>query len=75
MSLAINMVMAGCLPEYADVVRTAMPNDLGSTSMRRPTHMVSPVIVNGQLRAIGMMVLTPSVPAIEQMPRSAAPFG
>jgi hypothetical protein len=58
--LAINMVMAGCKPEYAPVVRAAMralcsqPFNLGG--VQATTHMASPLlVVNGPIRnAIGM---------------------
>jgi hypothetical protein len=58
--LAINMVMAGCKPEYAHVVRAAMlaltdaPFNLNG--VQATTHMASPlVIVNGPIaREIGM---------------------
>src|SRR5215470_15665068 len=57
--LAINIVMAGCKPEYAPVVRAAMlavadpPFNLNG--VQATTHMASPlVIVNGPLaREIG----------------------
>src|SRR5271169_1596549 len=58
--LAINIVMAGCKPEYAPVVRAAMravtdpPFNLNG--VQATTHMASPlVIVNGPIaREIGM---------------------
>jgi hypothetical protein len=58
--LAINMVMAGCKPEYAPVVRAAIkaltepPFNLNG--VQATTHMASPlVIVNGPVaREIGM---------------------
>src|SRR5271169_1589374 len=58
--LAINIVMAGCKPEYAPVVRAAMravtdpPFNLNG--VQATTHMASPlVIVNGpRAREIGM---------------------
>src|SRR5262245_8236200 len=58
--LAINMVMAGCKPEYAPVVRAAMlaltdaPFNLNG--VQATTHMASPlIIVNGPIaREIGM---------------------
>ncbi|MEX2615521.1 MAG: hypothetical protein WD767_05455 [Alphaproteobacteria bacterium] len=58
--LAVNMVMAGCLPSYAPVVRAAM---LALTSqafnlhgVQATTHMAAPLlVVNGPIRnAIGM---------------------
>ena len=58
--LAINMVMAGCKPEYAPVVRAAMlalcsaPFNLNG--VQATTHMASPLlVVNGPVRnQIGM---------------------
>ena len=58
--LAINMVMAGCLPEYAPVVEatmlalTAQPFNLNG--VQATTHMASPLlVVNGPVRTqIGM---------------------
>jgi hypothetical protein len=58
--LAINMVMAGCRPEYAPVVEAAMlalcepPFNLNG--VQATTHMASPLlVVNGPVRrAIGM---------------------
>jgi hypothetical protein len=58
--LAINMVMAGCRPEYAPVVETAIlalcapPFNLNG--VQATTHMASPLlVVNGPIRgAIGM---------------------
>lgn len=58
--LAINVVMAGCLPEYAPVVRAAIlalcevPFNLNG--VQATTHMASPLtIVNGPIaKAIGM---------------------
>ena len=58
--LAINMVMAGCKPEYAPVVRAAMlalcspPFNLNG--VQATTHMASPLlVVNGPVRLrIGM---------------------
>ena len=58
--LAINMVMAGCLPEYAHVVRAAMlaltDARFNLNGVQATTHMASPlVIVNGPIaREIGM---------------------
>jgi hypothetical protein len=58
--LAINMVMAGCLPEYATVVRAAMlaltePN-FNLNGVQATTHMAAPLlVVNGPIRKrIGM---------------------
>src|SRR5215510_13348891 len=58
--LAINMVMAGCKPDYAHVVRAAMlaltdaPFNLNG--VQATTHMAAPlVVVNGPIaREIGM---------------------
>ena len=58
--IAINMVMAGCRPEYAPVVEAAMlalcaaPFNLNG--VQATTHMASPLlVVNGPVRqAIGM---------------------
>src|SRR5262249_20862295 len=58
--LAINMVMAGCKPAYAPVVRAAMlaltDGAFNLNGVQATTHMASPlVIVNGPMaRAIGM---------------------
>lgn len=58
--LAINMVMAGCLPEYAPVVRAAMlaltDRAFNLNGVQATTHVAAPlVIVNGPLAAqIGM---------------------
>jgi hypothetical protein len=58
--LAINMVMAGCKPEYAPVVRAAMralcSHAFNLTGVQATTHMASPLlVVNGPIRkAIGM---------------------
>jgi hypothetical protein len=58
--LAINMVMAGCLPEYAPVVRAAMlaltDTAFNLNGVQATTHMASPLlVVNGPIRnAIGM---------------------
>ena len=58
--LAINMVMAGCKPEYAPVVRAAMlaltDASFNLNGVQATTHMASPlVIVNGPIaREIGM---------------------
>lgn len=58
--LAINMVMAGCRPEYAPVVRAAMlaltDRNFNLNGVQATTHVASPlVIVNGPLAAeIGM---------------------
>ena len=58
--LAINMVMAGCKPEYAPVVRAAMlaltDRAFNLNGVQATTHMASPLlIVNGPIaRAIGM---------------------
>jgi hypothetical protein len=58
--LAINMVMAGCKPEYAPVVRAAMlalcEPGFNLNGVQATTHMCSPLlVVNGPLaRKIGM---------------------
>lgn len=58
--LAINMVMAGCRPEYAPVVRAAMlaltDRAFNLNGVQATTHMASPlIIVNGPVaREIGM---------------------
>ena len=58
--LAINMVMAGCLPQYAPVVRAAMlaltDPAFNLNGVQATTHMASPLlVVNGPVRtAIGM---------------------
>ncbi len=58
--LAINMVMAGCRPDYAPVVRAAMlaltANAFNLNGVQATTHMAAPLlIVNGPLAAaIGM---------------------
>ena len=58
--LAINMVMAGCKPEYATVVRAAMlaltDRRFNLNGVQATTHMASPLImVNGPIAAeIGM---------------------
>ena len=58
--LAINMVMAGCKPEYAPVVRAAMlaltTNAFNLNGVQATTHMAAPLlVVNGPIaRAIGM---------------------
>jgi hypothetical protein len=58
--LAINMVMAGCRPEYAPVVRAAMlaltATAFNLNGVQATTHMAAPLlIVNGPLAAaIGM---------------------
>src|SRR5438034_5982287 len=58
--LAINMVMAGCKPEYAPVVRAAMlaltSEGFNLNGVQATTHMAAPLlIVNGPIaRAIGM---------------------
>src|SRR5580700_9660152 len=58
--LAVNMVMAGCKPEYAPVVRAAMlaltDPAFNLNGVQATTHMATPlVIVNGPVaRAIGM---------------------
>ena len=58
--LAINMVLAGCKPEYAPVVRAAMlaltTQAFNLNGVQATTHMASPLlIVNGPIRnAIGM---------------------
>lgn len=53
--LAINMVLAGCKPEYAPVVRAAMvamcDAHFNLNGIQATTHMVSPlVVVNGPIR-------------------------
>ncbi len=58
--LAINMVMAGCLPQYAPVVRAAMlaltDPAFNLNGVQATTHMACPLlVVNGPIRtAIGM---------------------
>lgn len=58
--MAINMIMAGCLPEYAPVVRAAMlaltDRPFNLNGVQATTHMASPlIIVNGPIaRQIGM---------------------
>ncbi len=58
--LAINMVMAGCLPEYAPVVRAAMlalaDQAFNLNGVQATTHMAAPLlVVNGPVRTrIGM---------------------
>jgi hypothetical protein len=58
--LAVNMVMAGCKPEYAPVVRAAMlaltTTAFNLNGVQATTHMAAPLlIVNGPLaREIGM---------------------
>jgi hypothetical protein len=58
--LAINMVMAGCKPGYAPVVRAAMlaltAKPFNLNGVQATTHMAAPLlVVNGPLaRAIGM---------------------
>ena len=58
--LAINMVMAGCKPEYAPVVRAAVlaltAKAFNLNGVQATTHMAAPLlIVNGPIaRAIGM---------------------
>lgn len=58
--LAINMVMAGCRPEYAPVVEAAMralcEARFNLNGVQATTHMASPLlVVNGPIRkAIGM---------------------
>src|SRR5713226_4069716 len=58
--LAINMVMAGCKPEYAPVVRAAMlalcSKAFNLNGVQATTHMAGPLlVVNGPVRAqIGM---------------------
>ena len=58
--LAINMVMAGCKPEYAGVVRAAMlaltQHPFNLNGVQATTHVASPLlIVNGPVaREIGM---------------------
>lgn len=58
--LAINMVMAGCKPEYAPVVRAAMlaltSQAFNINGVQATTHMASPLlVVNGPIRnALGM---------------------
>jgi hypothetical protein len=58
--LAVNMVMAGCKPEYAPVVRAAMlalsAKAFNLNGVQATTHMAAPLlIVNGPIaRAIGM---------------------
>ena len=58
--LAINLVMAGCLPAYALVVRAALlaltENSFNLNGVQATTHMASPLlVVNGPVRQeIGM---------------------
>src|ERR1700753_2234178 len=58
--LAINMVMAGCRPEYAPIVRAAMQaltdRAFNLNGVQATTHVASPlIIVNGPLAAeVGM---------------------
>ncbi len=58
--LAINIVMAGCLPEYAPVVRAAMlaltDQAFNLNGVQATTHMAAPLlVVNGPIRTrIGM---------------------
>jgi hypothetical protein len=58
--LAVNMVMAGCKPEYAPVVRAAMlalcDSHFNLTGVQATTHVAGPLlIVNGPVRkATGM---------------------
>ncbi len=58
--LAVNLVMAGCKPDYAPVVRAAMlalcETAFNLNGVQATTHMASPLlVVNGPLaRAIGM---------------------
>src|SRR5712691_4287811 len=58
--LAINMVMAGCRPEYAPVVEAAMlalcDTRFNLNGVQATTHMASPLlVVNGPVRGrIGM---------------------
>ena len=58
--LAVNMVMAGCRPEYAPVVRAAMlalcTDSFNLNGVQATTHMAAPLlVVNGPIRnAIGM---------------------
>jgi hypothetical protein len=58
--LAINLVMAGCLPDYGPVVRAALlalcEPAFNLNGVRTTTHMASPLlVVNGPVRAaIGM---------------------
>src|SRR6266446_10180210 len=54
-ALAINMVMAGCLPEYAPVVRAAMlalmDPSFNLNGVQATTHMAAPLlVVNGPIR-------------------------
>jgi hypothetical protein len=58
--LAINMVMAGCRPEYAPIVRAAMlaltDRAFNLNGVQATTHVASPlVVVNGPIAAqVGM---------------------
>jgi hypothetical protein len=58
--LAVNMVMAGCKPEYAPVVRAAVlaltDSRFNLNGIQATTHVVSPlIVVNGPIaREIGM---------------------
>ena len=59
-ALAINAVMAGCLPAYATVLRTALKamceNHFNLNAIQATTHVIAPLaIVNGPIRKeIGM---------------------
>lgn len=59
-AIAINMVMAGCKPEYAPVVRAAMlamcDSHFNLNGIQATTHMAAPLlVVNGPIRnEIGM---------------------
>lgn len=59
-TLAINLVMAGCLPDYAPVVRAALlamsDPQFNLNGLQASTHMAAPlVVVNGPVRKrIGM---------------------
>ena len=59
-TLAVNMILAGCLPDYAPVVQTAMQALCSSrfnlNGVQTTTHMAAPLlVVNGPIRkTIGM---------------------
>jgi hypothetical protein len=80
--LAVNMVMAGCKPEYAQVVRAAMlaltDKAFNLNGVQATTHMAAPLlVVNGPLaRAIGMNGdCNALVRATAPMRRSGEPCG
>jgi len=75
--LAVNMVMAGCKPEYAPVVRAAMlalcETAFNLNGVQATTHMASPLlVVNGPMaKRIGMNA---GCNAFGSTPPSAGPF-